>query len=300
MKIPDKRIWIYLGMTLLFVVYLVFGKEGDNQILAEENLIDSVSYQRSIKGIVENKQITEASGLAVSIKHSAILYTHNDYGDLARLFAIDTTGRHVAILSLEGVANRDWEEIAPANVHGDAKLYIGDIGDNKQRYMRKHIYVVVEPDVLSGLMTVAVEQDIEFELEGGIRDTEAMFVDVNGDIYLCSKEDEISQLYKISYPYEKGVNVASLITTLNYHKLVGASLSVDAQRLLLKTKKAIWLWERLPDETIEDMLQRMPSPIPYTREPQGEAIAWDSKGDAFYTLSEEKHEVDAVLYFYSK
>jgi len=40
--------------------------------------------------------------------------------------------------------------------------------------------------------------------------------------------------------------------------------------------------------------------LPYGKEPQGEAIAWDTEGKGFYTLSEERKQIPAKLYFYPR
>ena len=45
-----------------------------------------------IAGHVESPEINEASGLATSRQHNAVVYTINDSGDSARLFAIGLDG----------------------------------------------------------------------------------------------------------------------------------------------------------------------------------------------------------------
>ena len=50
-------------------------------------------------GYVDNDAITEASGLCRSISNPGLLYTHNDSGDSARVFAITDEGMQIGKLS---------------------------------------------------------------------------------------------------------------------------------------------------------------------------------------------------------
>ena len=52
-------------------------------------------------GNINDKDLDEASGCAFSRVFPNIMYTHNDHGDSARLFAVDaTSAKVVAILSI--------------------------------------------------------------------------------------------------------------------------------------------------------------------------------------------------------
>ncbi|KAJ8312237.1 hypothetical protein KUTeg_009610 [Tegillarca granosa] len=64
-------------------------------------------------GDVGSHSITEASGLAASRLHTDILYTHNDKGDNARIFAIrKSDGHKMAEFQIQGAHNYDWEDLA--------------------------------------------------------------------------------------------------------------------------------------------------------------------------------------------
>ncbi|NJM26815.1 MAG: hypothetical protein HC859_16440 [Bacteroidia bacterium] len=64
-------------------------------------------------GILDNREINEASGLAASIRNEGMLWTHNDSGGQPWLFLIDKQAHYRATLKLP-VSNRDWEDIAVA------------------------------------------------------------------------------------------------------------------------------------------------------------------------------------------
>lgn len=63
--------------------------------------------------IVPDIQINEASGLAASRLHPGVLYTHNDSGDRARIFALDSEdGRMLAQYQVLPADHHDWEDMA--------------------------------------------------------------------------------------------------------------------------------------------------------------------------------------------
>jgi hypothetical protein len=68
--------------------------------------------------------ISETSGL---LFFNGKLITHNDSGNTAQLFEVDTTSlqltRTVTVLNAENI---DWEDLA----QDDAYIYVGDFGNN--------------------------------------------------------------------------------------------------------------------------------------------------------------------------
>ena len=80
--------------------------------LGFQALSQGTFQKASSRGKVENSAINEASGLAAGINNPNMLWTHNDSGDSARLFLLDEYGRFQAQFKLEGISNRDWEDIA--------------------------------------------------------------------------------------------------------------------------------------------------------------------------------------------
>lgn len=80
-------------------------------------------------GTVQQVAIDEAPGLAASILNSGVLWTHNDSGDSARAYAMDTQGNHLGIYNITGAGATDWEDIAvgPGPAGGVSYLYLGDM-----------------------------------------------------------------------------------------------------------------------------------------------------------------------------
>ena len=62
-------------------------------------------------GKIEYDGIDEASGIASSKNNPYLIWTHNDSGDLARIYGIGLDGSHLGILRIPGVLAIDWEDM---------------------------------------------------------------------------------------------------------------------------------------------------------------------------------------------
>ncbi len=267
--------------------------------------------QRTDRGLVDSGEITEASGLAASIINPGILWTHNDSGDRNRVFALDeTNGSLVAEYILEGCEERDWEDIAvgPGPVDHVAYLYVGNIGDNKARYDRKYIYRVKEPVVPQD--TPGVHYDtlrgadvLTFTQPDGNRDTETLMVDpLTRDLFVISKRENPCRVYRFPFPQNPDtLLVPQQVATIACTLAVGGDISHLGDEVLVKTYDLVFYWKRLPGQSIGDLLSTPPAMLPYfPPEPQGEGIAWKMDGSGYFTLSEERHDIPARLYFYPR
>ena len=101
------------------------------------------------RGMLQNDEITEASGLTVSGWDSGVLWTHNDSGGETAIYALSVYGEHLGKYYPEGINFRDVEDIASgAGPETDEKyLYLADVGDNLGNYTVKYIYRIREPEV---------------------------------------------------------------------------------------------------------------------------------------------------------
>src|SRR6266511_3953046 len=98
---------------------------------------------------IRDQRVVESSGLAASPRHAGVLWTHNDSGDAARLFAVGPDGGVLATLTLAGVDARDWEAMAAGRDDaGRPALFAGDIGDNLGAWSSVSVYQVSEPATL--------------------------------------------------------------------------------------------------------------------------------------------------------
>lgn len=258
-------------------------------------------------GVLEGRQVREASGLVASINNPGMLWTHNDSGNAAEIFLIDSTAKLKCTIHFPGLKNRDWEEIAIGAGPDSTKnyLYIGEIGDNNAVYAYKFIYRIEEP-VITGTIkdtSLANVDEIKFRLSDGARDTEAMMVDpVTEDIFIFSKRESKVNLYKLSGTLSttEMMTAERVVEGLPFTLIVAADISEDGSEILLKSYDNVFYWKRLPGELVEEVIKRAPEKLPYSPEPQGESIAFSRKGDGYYTISEQKNKIPQHLYFYRR
>ncbi|KAA3616324.1 MAG: hypothetical protein DWQ05_11335 [Calditrichaeota bacterium] len=262
-------------------------------------------------GLIENNEITEASGIAASRKNANILWTHNDSGDKNRIFAINTKGEHRGTFLLVGAENRDWEDIAvgPGPNKKDSYIYIGDIGDNNAQKYTKYIYRVPEPEIAKGrppvLHQISEVETFAFQYPDGNRDAEALLVHpMTKDIYIISKREEKVRVYCAPWPQAftkknfHSITIVEFITEIELSWVTAGDISPDGKSLLIKTDDAVFLWPLDPESSIEYALQLVPRTMPYVVEPLGEAICWSADGTGYFTLSEEQDAIPARLYYY--
>ena len=87
---------------------------------------------------VASTELVEASGLVASRDRDGVLWSHNDSGGKAELFALGLDGSDLGRLELTGAQAVDWEDIAllPGVDGSSDLLFAADIGDNFGRGMR--------------------------------------------------------------------------------------------------------------------------------------------------------------------
>ncbi len=248
-----------------------------------------------------NHSLEEASGLAASERYPGCLWTHNDSGHPAELFLLDTAAKTIGTWRLTNARNRDWEDIALGpGPNGGWWIYVGDIGDNNERYDLKVIYRLPEPS-LEDQASLPVADTLYVRLSGGPRDTEAMMVDPRtNNLYLVSKKEKAVTLFEVRYPFLTDTLLAEPVLTLPVTRIVAGDISRDGDEILLKSYESIYYWRRTQDETIPQALSKPPVELAYEQEPQGEAIAWSRDGSCYYTLGENAKGERSRLYRYSR
>lgn len=279
----------------------------DNTMIPEIIIKDTVVFSERIAlGTLEKGSIDEASGMAMSMVNGPTFWTHNDSGDKARIFLVDTLAQYQMTINISNASNRDWEDVAVARdlKDGQSKIYIADIGDNDAKYEYYTIYILPEPIVTENVdVTIDYQQKIVFKYQDGSRDAETLMVDpLSGNIYIVSKREANVQLYQITYPYSTTDTViAKKMITLPFTQIVAGDISADGKNILLKNYQKVWYWSRKDGTSIVDALSKNPYETPYIQEPQGESICWSPDSKAFYTISEESPiKIKPILYKYIK
>lgn len=253
-------------------------------------------------GINKNKKLEEASGLAGSARNPGYLWTHNDSGNPAELFLLDSTAATRKVFTLAEIKNRDWEDIAlgPGPEENVNYLYIGDIGDNLSHYPLKYIYRTKEPSI-DQTEVIRDFDKLIVKLSDDVRDSEALLSDpVSKNLYLISKRAKSAGVYEILYPFSSDTLIAEKVCELPLKSVNGGAISVDGKEVLLKNYEYIYYWKKAGDESFIDLLKKPAIELPYDPEPQGEAIAWARDGSGFYTLGENAKGERSKLFFYKR
>jgi hypothetical protein len=145
---------------------------------------------------LEDQRIFESSGLALSRRHQAVLWTHNDSGGEPALYAVGSDGRTLATLTLAGAEARDWEAMAAGrDDRGRPALFVGDIGDNNGVWPEVAVYRVAEPAELRDATVPAARYRLRYA--DGPHDAEALLVDPRSNrLYVATKEVAGGGLYR--------------------------------------------------------------------------------------------------------
>jgi len=255
-------------------------------------------------GKVETKLITEASGIVASRKNPSVLWVHNDSGNSARVYALNTEGKLLVSCRVKGAHCRDWEDIAigPGPDKQRDYLYIGDIGDNKAKHPYITIYRVPEPkvDPNSVLMDMQIGpvETIELVYPDRPKDAETLMVDpVDGDIYIISKRKLFCRVFRAASAEltQKPVRL-SQVAVLPWAMAVGGDISPNGNYTIVRSLSHASIWIRPDDKPLWRAFSQKPDDIKLMPEPQGEAICFDVDSRGFFTVSEKAYQ---PIYYYA-
>lgn len=254
-------------------------------------LFDSVPSKVSVQPL-----INEASGIADSKLNPGHLWVQEDGGNPAQLYLLQHNGSVMKTSPLRGLANRDWEEMALSG----SDIYLGEIGDNNAAYSECAFYKFTEPHMAAD--TVRTIETIRYRYADGPRDAEAFFVDpATKAIYIITKRDASSRIYKLTPPFTAGaLHVADQVGQLPYNGVVAAAISDDGKEVIVKTYFSLQYYTVAAGEKPESSLQKNPVVLPYTPEPQGEAVCFSAGGNGYFTLSEKGNSSSVQLFFYKR
>lgn len=291
------------------------------ELIVISNLYSQPKFSERIDlGKLDKSELNELSGLAVSRKNPGVLWTHNDSEKLAKVYAINDEGKYIGEVVLDGLENRDCEDIAigPGPEQGIDYIYLADIGDNKKKYNTKYIYRFKEPDFNRNQnpksLLIEDYDVISFEYPDGKRDAETLLLDpLTKDLYIISKREKNVNVYLALYPQSTNERMTLIkITSLPYGDqgfessgVVSGDISPDGSEILIKDYFTVYYYKRNSKETIQKVLNKGHQTIPQykydpTTDPQCEAICWTPDGDGFYTISEKRFGVEPHLFFYKR
>jgi hypothetical protein len=217
---------------------------------------------------IGDPRIAESSGLAASVRHPGVLWTHNDSGDSARLFALGLDGRVLATVTLAGVDARDWEAVATGRDDaGRPALFVGDIGDNLSSQRSVSVYRLTEPAALRDATVPARRYRLRYA--DGPHNAEALLVDPRSNrLYVASKQDEGGGLYQAPARLRSNqVNVLRRVAAVPPTVTDGA-FAPDGRTFVLRTylDAHVYTARGKPLDTFGLPLQRQGESITYSRD----------------------------------
>ncbi|MEH6305858.1 hypothetical protein RYH73_09405 [Olivibacter sp. CPCC 100613] len=258
------------------------------------------------KGQLTYDAIDEASGLVCGINNPGYFWTHNDSGDEARIFLLDSAAQYKATYFLEGVGARDWEDIANMKEGDKSYLLVGDIGDNLAKHTTIYVHRFEEPkfDRKQMVDTIPAQSITSYTLryEDGPKDAESLFFDpIDKKLYIISKRDLHVGVYEAILPAQAGDTIVlKKRISIPYTFITSADISSDGKEVLIKNLLNVYYWKRKPNESIPEMFKREGAMQPYQAEPQGEAITFARDGSGYYTTSERPFGLPGHIYFHKR
>lgn len=241
----------------------------------------AASLRPAVADRLNDPAISETSGIAASQHHPTRFWAINDSGHAALLFLLDSTGTLLSRVAVNGVRNRDWEDLDSFTLDGKAYLLIADVGDNSASRPVSQLIFVEEPDDQhsGGINPVLV---LNFRYQDGPQDCEAVAVDVAGrQILLVGKHSAPPPIYSLALDLgaSPGVRTATRVATVTglpsptpaeilggplglwRHQPTGLAISSDQTLMALVTYQAVYLYRRPATSDWVAALQSQPEPV---------------------------------------
>jgi hypothetical protein len=240
---------------------------------------DSAGPCTVVSGPAMLPEIPETSGLAVSRRNPGLLWSHNDSGSAAVLFALDGAGMVRGRVRLP-IRTRDWEDVSSAPCGSDACLYIADIGDNRAARREIQIYRVLEPAPVDA--ETAPPQLFTATYADGPHNAEAMFV-IGADLFIITR-DRTGGVYRADLTTTKSRELKLRHAgTLGLAAVTDAEPSRDEKSVVVRTSHEA-VFYRTADLIHGTAVPYLRVPLDGLREPQGEGVALD--GNMLHLSSE--------------
>lgn len=295
-----------------FVIFLTtgFGFLSACAFVSSDGEIAAADHRYAppvVNGNIKSADITESSGLAASRCQNNVLWTHNDSGDEAFIFAINSTGESLGTWKVANSQNIDWEDIAAyKDKAGKCYLYIGEIGDNKAKHSEHIVYRVPEPIVIPANVNSSRREPLATEDAERIRftypdfnqDAETLLVHPQtGNIYVVTKRvSGPAGVYRIRTDFglsspQKAEKVAELsVPAIPNGFFTGGDISPDGKHLIICDYTRAYEFD-LPDSSASfgEIWRQSAVPVELGPRRVGEAVCYSVDGTAIFATSERSN-----------
>lgn len=228
---------------------------------------------------------TEISGMTYSLRHPGVLWLHNDSGGGPYIYAVDSaTCQTLARVTIAGVDARDIEAIAVGRDGKDRPLlWVGDLGDNLDSWPEVHVYRFLEPKEL--VDQVVDPRVYRVTYRDRPHNAEALLADPNSmQLWIVTKQLAHGRLYALPKTLsESEINVATPVRKEG-GLITDGAVSPDGSRYVLRNYVDAEVFAGLPPG---GRGERIDLPV----QPQGEAVAWTTDGQALLVASERDNRL---------
>jgi hypothetical protein len=307
MPMPQKIIAKISAFVIPAVAASVFAGCANVSSGPTETAADSHYLPPKVVGTIKSRDILESSGVAASRCQDDVLWTHNDSGDDAYIYAINTAGDVLGVWKVPNAANNDWEDIAAYKDRGGkCYIYIGDIGDNKGKRPEHTVYKVKEPVVTPDTrnssqkdpLTADNAEIVHFLYPAASENAETLMVNpASGDIYIVTKREEgPAGVYTLRHPaFDGGMTKLEKVADISVPAIpngfvTGGDISPDGRRVAICDYTQGYEWT-LPegDDNFDDIWKQHPEIVDLGKRKHGESICYSVDGVALFATSENKN-----------
>lgn len=308
----NKTIAKFSGVVILFAWGCVLvmscsrASSSDGRYVVNSAEVSNDYNKPVVVGTIESKDVIESSGLATSLCQPDVLWTHNDAGDDAYIFALNIQGKHLGTWRVANARNVDWEDMAAyKDPSGTCYLYLGDIGNNDLDRREMRVYRVKEPTIppdgarSSKKSPLATEpaQVTTFRYSDRPHNAETLLTHPQtGEIYVLTKRtDGPSLVFKIQPAFGSNETVigqrvgeVSLPSVPN-GQLTGGVIAQDGKLVVVCDYSAGYELSLGDGTNFDDVWKQKPLQIDLGDRKQGEAVTFSVDGNSILATSERKN-----------
>ena len=309
MSLTKKKLGRPARVLALWLMVVAMSTSGAIEAESKQTTLEATVQWA---GVIESGRLNESSGLAASQRYSDVLWSMNDSGGNAELFALSASGKHLGSWLLDMPKPSDWEAMTSFMWEQKPYLLVADIGDNFATREQVSYTIIAEPDIrnLPTDARLAPVLTQTFTYPEGPRDSEAIAVNAaQGELLVLSKRTQPPELYRLPLTLDTNRKGASNTMPTQVAEKIGSlggfekpdraavdlygeawpylgmptGMSLFGDRLLITTLEDAFLFDR---KHMAAPPQRIP--LPYIG--QREAITFvGSEGNVAYVSHERKY-----------
>ena len=239
-------------------------------------------------------ELRESSGLAFSQRNEHFVWSHNDSGDRAQLFAFNDSGGLTGRVVLRGVKATDFEDMASYRDDGP-RLLVADVGDNDANRSEVSLYLFDEPAPHKSTRVPSF-QHLVVHYPGGPQNCESVAVDVKQRrILLLGKSALVATMHAVPLPPKpkpgdadgpqvQRIDVkAEPIARVAIPLATGMDICPVTGDLWVSGYLHAYRYANPKDQPLTTLLKSLPEMVELPKLKQVEAIAVDSSGAIWVT-----------------